>query len=68
MSNGRYIEIQIDIKGNALIEAIGFQGNTCESATAPFEDALGTVESRERKPEFYNEESTAEENRIRSRF
>lgn len=51
-------KIQIDIKkdGTIDIEAIGYKGVGCEEATRVFEEALGTVTSRDKKPEFYQKE------------
>ena len=50
-------QIIIDIKpdGSVKIEAVGFQGQSCLEATKPFEEALGKVEAREEKPEYFIE-------------
>ncbi len=47
----RSIEVKIDLDGATEIEAIGFHGKGCEDATRAFEQALGTVTKRTRKPE-----------------
>lgn len=47
------IEIIISADGSTVIEAIGFQGNSCEDATKPIETALGTVANRKKKPEYH---------------
>ncbi|WP_103108616.1 DUF2997 domain-containing protein [Brevibacillus reuszeri] len=65
--NEKYIEIHIDSNGQTTIEAFGYEGNSCERATASLEDALGHVESRERKPEYYKNQRIAEESRLRRR-
>lgn len=57
----RSIEVVISPLGKVTVEAKGFDGQGCEDATKPIEDALagkGGV-SRELKPEWNNE--TAEE-------
>lgn len=53
----RKIEVVIDPIGNVKVEAHGFNGAGCTSATAPIENALlgaGGV-TRELKGDFYNE-------------
>lgn len=49
------IEIVCKKDGTFTIEAFGFEGNSCEQATAPYEEALGgeTIE-KTRKPEYFN--------------
>ena len=39
--------------GTVTEEVQGFVSNQCLDATLPFEQALGTVNSREYKPEYY---------------
>jgi len=46
------IEIEFSDDGGVKIEAVGFQGQGCEKATKAFEEALGVVKTRKRKPEF----------------
>lgn len=43
------IEIVIDEEGNPVIEAFGYTGGECKQATAPFEEAAGTVVERKMK-------------------
>lgn len=43
------IEIVFDEEGNPTIEAFGFTGGECKQATAPFEEAAGTVIDRKMK-------------------
>jgi Protein of unknown function (DUF2997) len=38
--------------GQIITEAIGYQGKACLKATKPFEDALGTVNTRSIKKEI----------------
>jgi hypothetical protein len=48
MSSKR-IEIVVDAEGNPTIEAFGYTGGECKQATAPFEEAAGTVIERKMK-------------------
>lgn len=48
----REIKIDIGPYGEIGIEAVGFTGPDCEKFTKAFEQALGTVKARRRKPEF----------------
>jgi len=41
-------------------ETSGFTGTTCQSATAPFEAAIGVAEEETLKNEFYDTEETHE--------
>jgi hypothetical protein len=47
------IIITVNADGTTKIEAEGFEGSSCDGATAPYEDALGSVIEREEKPEYY---------------
>jgi len=47
------IIVTIDAEGNPKIEAAGFTGTSCKTATAPLEQALGTVADRQLKPEYH---------------
>lgn len=47
------IVIEIAPSGEVKIEAVGFKGSSCDQATKVFEDALGVVADKKRKPEFY---------------
>lgn len=59
--------LQIDIKkdGSISIEALGYEGNECESISAAFEEALGTVTNKEYKPEYYAQAKNIEQNHIK---
>ena len=58
----KQILIEVDTTGAVKIEAVGFKGSSCEQATAAFEKALGTVASKKKKPEYYNENQTTAQN------
>ena len=45
--------------GNVTIEAIGYSGPACESATREIEQALGVEVERTKKPEFYQRTTKA---------
>lgn len=46
------IEITFEDDGNVKIEASGYRGGACETATRPFEEVLGVVSGpRQLKPE-----------------
>jgi len=45
------IELLFKRDGTVRIEAIGYKGPECEQATRSFEQALGQVTRRQRKPE-----------------
>lgn len=47
------IIITFDEVGNPTIEVQGVKGKKCLELTKPLEDALGVVQSRQKKPEFY---------------
>jgi len=47
------IEILVSPTGELRIDAVGFSGADCDQATAFLEEALGKVEAKQRKPEFY---------------
>jgi Protein of unknown function (DUF2997) len=47
------IEILIAPTGQLTVNAAGFQGADCEQATAFLEQALGQLQHRQRKPEFF---------------
>lgn len=47
------VVIEIDQTGKVTTEVNGCTGSGCENLTKAIEDALGTVESTERKQEFY---------------
>ena len=52
------IEVIISPKGESRIETFGFVGRACQLATRLFEKALGIQQSDQRKPEFFENQST----------
>ena len=48
----RRIIVRVSPAGEIIVEAEGFQGKGCETATKAIEDALGKPRTRVRKPEF----------------
>ena len=54
------IEILVKPDGKVKIEAIGYSGPACEEATKMIEDALGVVEDREHKPEYWQSTTRTE--------
>ena len=48
----RSIEVIVSPAGEVTIDAVGFKGADCESATRFLEQALGVVRQKDRKPEF----------------
>ena len=53
MKTQRSIEVTVSASGEISIEAIAFQGADCEKATKFLEEALGTVTTRTKKPEYH---------------
>lgn len=49
------LNITISQEGDVEIDAEGFQGRECEEATRDIERAIGSVEERERKDEYYQQ-------------
>ena len=50
------IEVVIDKEGNVIIEVDGVKGKSCDAITKQLEKVLGKVESKDYKPEYYDEE------------
>lgn len=48
----RTIEVVVTDTGAITIEAREFKGRGCEAATQFLEEALGAVQTRQRKPEY----------------
>ncbi len=48
----RKIKVTVAKDGTTRIEAFGFSGKECLSATKAIEDAIGAVNSRKAKPEM----------------
>jgi len=47
------IRITVSPEGKATVEVIGGRGEGCLQATREIERALGDVDDRKKKPEFY---------------
>lgn len=57
--------IEFEINGaNVKIEAIGFSGPMCERETREIEEALGTVQEKIRKSEFYQKPEQTQQQRV----
>ncbi len=52
------IEVTISPTGESRIEAHGYRGSSCLAATRQLEAALGVHGSESVKPEFYQNETT----------
>ncbi|RRJ54809.1 DUF2997 domain-containing protein [Paenibacillus oralis] len=59
------IVITCKTDGTFSIEAFGFDGNTCEKATAPYEEALGgeTIDKK-RKAEYFNVDTSIQSTKV----
>ena len=55
------IEITVSADGQVQIEALGVVGASCTDLTKALEDALGSVESRSCKTEFYEQAEAGEQ-------
>ena len=51
----RRILVRISTTGDIIVEAEGFQGKGCETATKAIEEALGKPRERTRKPDFWRQ-------------
>ncbi len=49
----RTIEVIVGTAGEIQIDAVGFTGADCEKATQFLEEALGTVGTKVKKPEYH---------------
>jgi hypothetical protein len=47
------IEVTISSSGVVQIDAINFKGADCEQATRYLEEALGTISTKTKKPEYH---------------
>ena len=54
MSEQKTIKFIIAQDGSVYEEVTGTQGGECLNLTRPFEEALGTLQTRSHKPEYYN--------------
>jgi Protein of unknown function (DUF2997) len=51
----REIEVIYNTDGTVTIEALGFEGKSCEEATRELEKVLGDTLEKKRKSEYYKE-------------
>ena len=58
------IHVDIALDGAVKIDAIGFSGSDCEQATAFLEEALGQVTQKRRKPEYYQQNTHKQAQRL----
>ena len=55
------IEIIVSLDGKVTVEALGVVGASCVDLTRALEEALGSVESRSCKTEFFEEAQAGEQ-------
>lgn len=60
----RTIRVIVSPAGQLKIDAVGFSGADCETATAFLEEALGEIEDRQRKPEYHSRRTVARTQRV----
>lgn len=61
----KQVIVDISAAGTVKVEAQGFKGVGCDKATEQIEISLGgEVGKKKRKPEFYQQPSTAETNKL----
>lgn len=60
------IEVIIAPDGAIQIDAVGFKGADCEHATKFLEEALGTVQQKQKKPEYHQHAKSKHQQRIGS--
>jgi hypothetical protein len=58
----RRILVRVSVSGDIVVEADGFQGIGCEAATKAIEEALGHRTARIRKPEYWRQSQTGQQN------
>lgn len=55
------ILVRVSPQGETTVEAEGFQGRGCEAATKAIEEALGKPGQRTRKPDFWRQTSSVQQ-------
>jgi len=58
------IEVTIGPDGKFSIETHGFRGSSCHQATKAFEEALGEVQSSRHTVEFFQPETTRNQQQL----
>ena len=56
----KQIIVKVGPIGQIKIEAVGYKGQSCKKATEALEKALGLVKSSEKKPEYWQAETTTQ--------
>ena len=64
MNTKRTIEIIVSPQGQVQIDAVGFKGPDCELATKFLEEALGTIGTKTKKPEYHQRQQTQHQQRL----
>ena len=67
MKRSKSIEVIVAPDGGIRVEAVGFTGSSCQTATEELERALGQAGKQRRKPEFYQSRSVDRQQRIGGR-
>jgi hypothetical protein len=62
----RTIEVLVSPIGEIQIDAVGFKGADCEHATKFLEEALGTVQQKQKKPEYHQRTKPKQQQKIGS--
>ncbi len=58
------IEVTFAPDGQFSVQAHGFKGSSCHAATKAFEEALGEVQSTRRTAEFFQAETTKNQQKL----
>jgi len=58
------IEVTFTPAGEFTVQTFGFKGNSCNQATKAFEEALGQVESSRHTAEFFQSETTKNQQKL----
>lgn len=52
----QYVDVEIDRNGKVKMSVDGCSGSSCVDLTKDFEKALGEVDDRNKKPEYFQEQ------------
>ena len=58
------IEVLVSSTGEIKIDAVGFKGADCDHATKYLEEALGTVSTKIKKPEYHRRSQAKAQQRV----
>ena len=58
------IEVFVSATGEIKIDAVGFKGADCDQATKYLEEALGTVGTKIKKPEYHQRSTTKQQQKL----